>query len=534
MHRRLDRLIDQRADTLEALRGQQLFEHGCAERAGRADDERAARCGRWRAAACGTARRAPGSRRAWPYHRRTTPPWRSVPSSSSSKTNPALPTRCSTRCAPRASSRAGAPAGEAALTQADDAALVILDVGLPDISGFEVFKRLRAREPTLPILFLTARADEIDRVVGLELGADDYVTKPFSPRELVARVRTVLRRSALPAAASAAPPSTAFACDDGKRLIHYYGHRARPVALRIRPAEDADRPPRFCLHARAAAVAGLGRRHRQPGPHGRCACEDAARQVEGRRAVAGADPHAPRRGLCVGGGLACHAAGMNPFPVRPELVEGPALALRQAQGERSRRKHDEAQPRLRRDPARLRDRRRLADVAAARRHRSALPRVGRGVAGRDRAPDGRADRAALGRARGHAGRAGDRRGGAGAAVPRPVLARAQRQHLRLRENALRAAHDGGRCQRPRRLRFARPRGRRRPLAVARREARARRPLRRAHHARRGQRCAHRGDVRRRAAEARRRASSARSASASRRRVSASSSPRRAGRRCSSA
>jgi two-component system, OmpR family, catabolic regulation response regulator CreB len=112
--------------------------------------------------------------------------------------------------------------GEAALTQADDAALVILDVGLPDLSGFEVFKRLRAREPTLPILFLTARADEIDRVVGLELGADDYVTKPFSPRELVARVRTVLRRSAMPAAAAA--PSTVFAIDDGKRTLHYYGH----------------------------------------------------------------------------------------------------------------------------------------------------------------------------------------------------------------------------------------------------------------------------------------------------------------------
>ena len=115
--------------------------------------------------------------------------------------------------------------GEAALTQAlskESAALVILDVGLPDISGFEVFKRLRAREPTLPILFLTARADEIDRVVGLELGADDYVTKPFSPRELVARVRTVLRRSAAPTAAAA--PSTAFALDEGKRAIHYYGH----------------------------------------------------------------------------------------------------------------------------------------------------------------------------------------------------------------------------------------------------------------------------------------------------------------------
>jgi two-component system, OmpR family, catabolic regulation response regulator CreB len=119
--------------------------------------------------------------------------------------------------------------GEAALAAAQsggDVALVILDVGLPDLSGFEVFKRLRAREPTLPILFLTARADEIDRVVGLELGADDYVTKPFSPRELVARVRTVLRRSTPPPAASVgagiAAPS-AFRIDDGKRSIQYYG-----------------------------------------------------------------------------------------------------------------------------------------------------------------------------------------------------------------------------------------------------------------------------------------------------------------------
>jgi two-component system catabolic regulation response regulator CreB len=115
--------------------------------------------------------------------------------------------------------------GEAALAHGEAAALVILDVGLPDLSGFEVFKRLRERDAALPVLFLTARADEIDRVVGLELGADDYVTKPFSPRELVARVRTVLRRSA--GSASAAPSAaqaTPFRVDDGKRVIHYYDH----------------------------------------------------------------------------------------------------------------------------------------------------------------------------------------------------------------------------------------------------------------------------------------------------------------------
>lgn len=73
-------------------------------------------------------------------------------------------------------------------------ALVILDVGLPDASGFEVCREIRRRRAT-PIVFLTARNAEVDRVVGLELGADDYVVKPFSPRELTARVRAILRRS---------------------------------------------------------------------------------------------------------------------------------------------------------------------------------------------------------------------------------------------------------------------------------------------------------------------------------------------------
>lgn len=72
--------------------------------------------------------------------------------------------------------------------------VVVLDVGLPDVDGFEVCRELR-RFSAVPVLFLTARNDEIDRVLGLELGADDYVAKPFSPRELVARVRARLRRS---------------------------------------------------------------------------------------------------------------------------------------------------------------------------------------------------------------------------------------------------------------------------------------------------------------------------------------------------
>lgn len=74
-------------------------------------------------------------------------------------------------------------------------AAVILDIGLPGMDGVEVCRRMRSEHDWTPVLFVTARDDEVDRVVGLELGADDYVTKPFSPRELVARVTSVLRRS---------------------------------------------------------------------------------------------------------------------------------------------------------------------------------------------------------------------------------------------------------------------------------------------------------------------------------------------------
>ena len=83
--------------------------------------------------------------------------------------------------------------------------LVLLDIGLPDGNGFDFFRRIRDLSD-VPVVFLTARKEEIDRVVGLEMGADDYVVKPFSLRELMARVRMVIRRSA---AATAAPPAQA-------------------------------------------------------------------------------------------------------------------------------------------------------------------------------------------------------------------------------------------------------------------------------------------------------------------------------------
>jgi DNA-binding response OmpR family regulator len=89
------------------------------------------------------------------------------------------------------------PAGLAAI-EANAPVAVVLDVGLPGMDGTEVCRRLRAKDNWTPVLFCTARDDEIDRVLGLEMGADDYITKPFSPREVVARVKAVLRRSAGP------------------------------------------------------------------------------------------------------------------------------------------------------------------------------------------------------------------------------------------------------------------------------------------------------------------------------------------------
>lgn len=79
--------------------------------------------------------------------------------------------------------------------------LIVLDIGLPEMDGLEVCRALRTQDDT-PVLFLTARDEEIDRVLGLELGADDYVTKPFSPRELSARIKAILKRAAPTAAAS--------------------------------------------------------------------------------------------------------------------------------------------------------------------------------------------------------------------------------------------------------------------------------------------------------------------------------------------
>jgi len=128
---------------------------------------------------------------------------------------------------PHWSANAQAALEAAASSTANPFALAILDVGLPDLNGFDLFRRLQQVDSALPAIFLTARTSEIDRVVGLELGADDYVAKPFSPRELIARVRTVLRRIKRSQAHGNAPAprtQTAFAIDDERKQIRFRGH----------------------------------------------------------------------------------------------------------------------------------------------------------------------------------------------------------------------------------------------------------------------------------------------------------------------
>jgi two-component system catabolic regulation response regulator CreB len=125
-----------------------------------------------------------------------------------------------------------ATAAEGRQRLADGAmALVILDIGLPDMSGMELCKEIR-KLSAIPIIFLTARAGEVDRIVGLEIGGDDYIVKPFSPRELTARVKAVLRRSSQAGKPAASPekapsssddPESPLVVDEVRMCISYYG-----------------------------------------------------------------------------------------------------------------------------------------------------------------------------------------------------------------------------------------------------------------------------------------------------------------------
>ena len=122
-----------------------------------------------------------------------------------------------------------ASSGEDALAAAkrERPRLVVLDVGLPGIDGLEVCRRLRAdtsnEVKSIPVIFLTARDSEIDRILGLEMGGDDYLTKPFSPRELVARVKAILRRSEASAPAPEVLEVGGAVIDLGRREVRAYG-----------------------------------------------------------------------------------------------------------------------------------------------------------------------------------------------------------------------------------------------------------------------------------------------------------------------
>ena len=140
------------------------------------------------------------------------------------------------------------------LLDAEGIDLIVLDVGLPDISGFDLLKRIREQHRT-PVILLTARSAELDRVRGLEIGADDYVVKPFSPRELAARVKAVLRRSPQSATSSeppAAVSSSQLRIDADKRQVSYCGSALTLskfeyeilVVLAARPGQVFSKTPR--------------------------------------------------------------------------------------------------------------------------------------------------------------------------------------------------------------------------------------------------------------------------------------------------
>ncbi|MDN4598936.1 response regulator transcription factor [Leifsonia virtsii] len=106
---------------------------------------------------------------------------------------------------------------------------IVLDIGIPGMDGLELCRTLRARGDWTPVVFVTARDDEVDRILGLELGADDYLTKPFSPRELVARVRALIRRASVPSGAPVRTIGTVV-LDPLRRRVEVGGARVELTA----------------------------------------------------------------------------------------------------------------------------------------------------------------------------------------------------------------------------------------------------------------------------------------------------------------
>jgi two-component system OmpR family response regulator len=147
----------------------------------------------------------------------------------------------------------GAQALVAARREAPE--LVVLDIGLPEMDGFEVCRRLRTQSD-VPILFLTARDEEIDRVMGFEMGADDYVAKPFSPRELVARVRAILKRTA--SSGSRPLRAAGIEIDEARHLCRANGAEVALSATEMAILSGLMRAPGRTLSRAALATAVYG------------------------------------------------------------------------------------------------------------------------------------------------------------------------------------------------------------------------------------------------------------------------------------
>jgi two-component system response regulator CpxR len=146
--------------------------------------------------------------------------------------------------------------------QADDFEIVILDVMLPTLSGFDVLRKLGASYST-PVLMLTARDDDVDRIVGLELGADDYLSKPFNPRELVARIRAILRRAGNRLGRGNVPDQLAvgpISLHTGTHLVHVAGRLVPLTGAEFRVLELLMRSAGQVISREAMTEQALGRK----------------------------------------------------------------------------------------------------------------------------------------------------------------------------------------------------------------------------------------------------------------------------------
>ena len=311
--------------------------------------------------------------------------------------------------------------------------LVVLDVMLPRMDGLEVCRRLRADGSTVPIIMLTAKSEEIDKVLGLELGADDYITKPFSMREFRSRVKAALRRAGMAraggrrraadrgraACASTRPSARSTRDGDARR-------RPRSSSSRSSPRSRAQPGPR--VHARHAARARVGRLRLPRPAHDRRPHPPPAREDRGRRQGAGVPVHGARRRLPLPGrrGVdhACPACGRcatgwrsifalivarrdrDDLPLRHAAARGAAARRRSSSGlptdaralrraaAPARRRDDvrDAEQPLREDRARARRApASSAEVLIARPASTSRPARSRGQL--DSAPDGGVDRA---------------------------------------------------------------------------------------------------------------------------------------------